>query len=693
MSFKSAFLQFTALYAAVAASAAGAAEPVAKDEIIVTASPIGRTVEETIIGTSVVSGEELRRRLENSIGETLRREPGVSSTFFGPGASRPIIRGLGGDRIRVLSSGIGSIDASATSPDHAVAVEPAVAERIEIVRGTSMLLYGSSAAGGVVNVFDGRIPTELPEGGADGALRIDGSTVDGGVGAGGAFDLKLGRLGAGDLVFHGDGAYRDAGDYDIPGFAESEILRALEGEEGGEEEEEGFGTVENSAFETKGGATGLSWIFENGFVGVSASATDTNYGVPAPHEHGEEGAEEEEEEEGGVTIDLRQRRLDFNSEFDGDFWLFKTARLRVGYADYEHAEVEPSGEIGTLFENNGWEGRLELVDKTANIAGGALNGAVGFQWQLRDYSAIGEEAFVPPTETAQYGVFAVKEYATGPWRFELGGRYENTEHRVTETGFTRSFDGFSVSGGVGVTPSETLFFGVTGFRTERAPSIEELFSDGPHLATNAFEIGDPTLGEEIAVGTEATARIILDRFTFTVNGFYTSYDDFIFERATDEEEDGLPVFEFIAADASFRGFEAQVDAELFQLGRFDIHGDAAVDYVRATTRGQADDDLPRIPPLSALIGLEARSAFLDFRGEVELADDQDDIAEFELPTNGYALVNTFVTLRPFKNVQGVSFQFSGLNLTNEDARLHTSFLKDIAPLPGRNFRFSVVGAF
>jgi len=216
------------------------AEEVGSDQIIVTASPIGRSVEETIIGTSVIDQEELQRRLENSIGETLRREPGISSTFFGPGASRPVIRGLGGDRIRVLDSGIGSIDASATSPDHAVAVEPATAERIEIVRGPATLLYGSSAAGGVINVFSGRIPSEVPEGGIDGALRTGLSTVDSGVEAAGGFDLSLGKLGSGTIVFHGEGFFRDADDYDIPGFAESAAFIAAEEAEGGEEAFMGF---------------------------------------------------------------------------------------------------------------------------------------------------------------------------------------------------------------------------------------------------------------------------------------------------------------------------------------------------------------------------------------------------------------------------------------------------------------------
>lgn len=677
------------------------AQDVGEDQIIVTASPIGRSVEETIIGTSIVDEDELQRRLENSIGETLRREPGISSTFFGAGASRPVIRGLGGDRIRVLDSGLGSIDASSTSPDHAVAVDPATAQRVEIVRGAATLLYGSSAAGGVVNVLSGRIPNELPDDGIDGALRIGQSTVDNGVEAAGGFDITLGDFGNGKLVFHGEGFFRDADDFDIPGFAESAAFIAAEEAEAGpeeEEEEEVFGTAENSFFETKGGSAGLSWVFENGFIGVSATALDSVYGIPGGHEEGEEGEEGEgeegeEEEEGGVFIDLQQRRIDLNGEINGDFGLFEKARIRFGYADYEHTEFEGPGEPGTFFTNEGFEGRFELVDKPIAIGNGELKGAVGVQYRFRDFSAIGEEAFVPPTETTQFGLFALKDYETGPIRFELGGRYESTNHEVVETGFERSFDSFSVSGGVGFTPQEHVFFGLTAFRTERAPSTEELFSDGPHLATSAFELGDPNLEEEVGRGVEATARFHNDRFSVAINGFYTSYNDFIYEVQTGDIEDGLPVFQFLAEDATFRGFEFETEAELFKAGGFDVHADAAVDFVRATVDDEGNENLPRIPPLTFLAGIEANSAVGDFRFEVEHANSQNNVTDFELPTDGYTVLNTYVTLRPFHQTSGLAVQLAATNLNNDEVRLHTSFLKDLVPLPGRNFKISIIGRF
>ena len=678
-----------------------AQEDVVRDEIIVTASPLGRSAEETIVGSTVLSGDDLERNLEHSIGETLRKQPGISSTFFGPGASRPVIRGLGGDRISILDSGIGSIDASSTSPDHAVAVEPAMAEKIEIVRGAATLLYGSSAAGGVVNVFSGKIPSTLPEGGVDGALRVGGSTVDEGIEAAGGFNVDLGKAGVGNFVFHGEGSYRETDDYKVPGFVESARLRAAEEGEGGdehEEEEEAFGRVENTALESKSGAAGLSYVFDSGFIGVSGTAINSEYGVPGAHGHGEEEGEAgAEEEEGGVTIALRQRRIDLNSEIDADFLAFQKMKLRVGYADYTHTEIEPSGEPGTVFANEGVEGRLELVAKDARAAGGDLKGALGFQWRIRDFSAIGEEAFLPPTKTRQYGVFALEEYERGILRLEAGGRYERTTHRVDVTATDLGFNAWSVSAGVGLAPADGVFFGVTGLRTERAPSPEELFSNGPHLATGVFEIGDPTLGKETARGVEATMKFSNDAASLVVNGFYTSYKDFIFENFTglDADIDGemIPIAQFSATDATFKGFEAQLDAELFRLGPFHIHGHAAADYVRATADSSATGDLPRIPPATGLFALEANSASIDLRGEIEHALSQKKVGFNELPTDGYTQYNLYATYRLMGEDSPIAVRFAALNLSNEDARLHTSFLKDIAPLPGRNFRISVQGKF
>ena len=684
-----------ALIIACAFCGAASADQADGDEIIVTASPLERTVDETIIGTSIVDKEELAENFQNTIAETIAREPGVTTTYFGAAASRPIIRGLGDDRIRVLDNGIGAIDASVASPDHAVAIDPASAERVEIVRGTSMLLYGSSAAGGVVNVISGRIPYKVPEDGFDVSGTVGVSTVDDGFDGSGAFDVKLGDLGGGSVVLHGDGFYRDAEDYDIPGFAESAALRALEEAEGeeGEEEEEVFGTAENSFFETSGASGGLSWIGENGHFGISGTVIDSEYGLPGGHGHEEEeGEEEEEEEEEAGFIDLQQRRIDFAGEWRFDGWLEK-ATVRVGYADYEHAEFEGPDEIGTVFTNEGWEARVELVNREKAFLGGQLRGAQGVQLRFSDLSAIGEEAFVPPTDTSQYGFFALKEYSNGPWRVDLGGRYERTSHENSVTGEERDFNGFSVSGGVGYQATEAVFIGVNGFRTERAPSSTELFANGPHLATDAFEVGDPDLEEEVGAGVEGTIRFTTERLRLSLNGFYTSYNNFVILDETGEIEDGLPVFEFIQDDVSFRGFEAEAQAELFQTGEFGFYGDVGVDFVRATRDGGLDEDLPRIPPLSAVVGVEARHAIGELRFEVEAVAEQDNVAAFELPTEGYELLNLYATLRPLGDDSPIAVRLAATNLSDQEARIHSSFLKDVLPLRGRNFRISVSADF
>ncbi len=669
-------------------SAAASAQDSLTDEIIVTGSPLTRSVDEAITGVSVLTGEELSERLAGTIGETLKYEPGVSSTFFGAGASRPIIRGQGGDRVRVLLNGIGSIDASSASPDHAVAAEPAQAERIEVLRGASLLRYGSSGSGGIVNVIDGRIPTELPEDGIDGAVRIGASSVDNGREAAGSLDI-----GAGNLVFHIDGTIRETDEYDIPGFAESARLRELEeAEEGSEEgeEEEAFGNLANSQTKSTALTGGASYVGERGFIGFAVHKFDSDYGVPGGHEEGEEEGEEndeegEEEGEEQVTIDLDQTRLDINGalEFDG---VIEKVQFFGGYADYEHTEFEAPGEVGTIFTNEGYEARLEAIQRESN----GWSAAYGVQLRNRDFSAIGEEAFVPPTETTQIGIYTFHEKELGNVHLEGAARYENTQQENSVTNEDIDFNLLSVSVGGDFHLTDSVRLGGTAFRTERAPTTEELFSNGPHLATEQFEVGDPTLSKEVATGVELAFRHREEGHYLTVNAFYTDYSDYIFETETGEEEDGLPVFQFTGEDASFKGFEVQGGMDITEFGNFTLKADALAEYVRAKTDS---GNLPRIPPLSILTGVEAESERFNFRAELDYAAEQNKVETFEIPTDDYALVNLFATWRAPANAQDVRLSLSVLNLLDDDARQHTSFLKDVAPLPGRNVRFSIASSF
>jgi len=560
-------------------------------------------------------------------------------------------------------------------------------ERIEVLRGASLLRYGSSGSGGIINVIDGRIPTELPDGGLDGALRIGASSVDSGREAAGSLDF-----GAGNIVFHIDGTIKETDEYKIPGFAESEALRALEEAEEGDdfdEEAEAFGILENSQTKSSALTGGASYIGERGHIGFAVHKFDSDYGIPGGHEEeeGEEEGGEGEEEEGEeqVTIDLDQIRVDVNAalNFDG---IIETVQFFGGFADYEHTEFEAPGEVGTVFTNEGYEGRLEVIQREQN----GWAAAYGVQIRNRDFAAIGEEAFVPPTETTQIGLYTFHEKEIGDFHLEGAARYENTQQENSVTNQDIDFDLISVSAGGDVHLTDAIRLGGTVFRTERAPTTEELFSNGPHLATSQFELGDATLGKETATGIEAAFRHREDGHYLTLNAFYTDYSDYIFETETGEEEDGLPVFQFTGEDASFKGFEVQGGMDIAEFGNFTLKADALAEYVRAKTDS---GDLPRIPPLSVLTGLEAESERFTFRAEVDYAAEQNKVEVFEIPTDDYALVNLFATWRAPTGAQDVRLSLSVLNLLDDDARQHTSFLKDVVPLPGRNVRFSIASSF
>lgn len=665
------------------------------DEIIVTGSPFIRSVDEAITGLSVLTGDELDERLAATIGETLKTEPGVSSTFFGAGASRPIIRGQGGDRVRVLVNGIGSIDASSASPDHAVAAEPAQAERIEVVRGASLLRYGSSGAGGIVNVIDGRVPMEAPDG-IDGVVRIGASSVDDGIEAAGALDFAV-PAGEGQFVLHLDGTYKDADDYTIPVSGESRAQLEEEGEEIPDDFDDNR-ELENSAVEAQSFTAGIGYVGDRVKFGIAINTFDTDYGLPGGHGHGHEEEEheegedhdededhdEEEEEEENVTIDLDQTRIDVNGSIEMDGFI-ERLQLFGGYADYKHTEFEAPGEPGTVFANEGYEVRLEAIQQENN----GWKAAHGLHIRNRDFSAIGEEAFVPPTDTQQIALYTFHEKDLGDYHLEGALRYENTKQENSLSGADRSFDLFSLSVGGDMHLSDNLRIGGTVFRTERAPTTEELFANGPHLATAQFEVGDPTLGKETAIGLEAALRYRKDDVFFTANLFHTDYDGYIFEVGTGEEEDELDVFQFTADDATFSGFEIQGGFGLGAIGSFNLSADGLLEYVRAKTD---TGNLPRIPPVSVLTGLELDNDTFNFRAELDLAGKQSKVGENELATDDYTQVNLFASM-DLPIAGDVKLNASVMNLFDTEARQHTSFIKDLVPLPGRNFRLSLTSRF
>lgn len=644
-------------------------------EIVVGIGPRAVGQLEAFQATEVIRGRELRDRSEATLGETLANEPGINSTYFGPGASRPVIRGLGGDRIRILESGVGTGDVSSTSPDHAVAIEPGSLERIEIIRGPATLLYGSSAIGGVVNTIDGRIPTELPTRAFSGRVTARGGTVanerNGAVQLNGAF---------GRIAWHASGLIRDTDDYNIPRGALRD--HDEEGEHGGDED---LGVVANSFVETLKGAAGISYVGANGYLGVSWSGYGTEYGVPGHgHAEGEQEQEEEAEHDEDVFIDGRQQRFDAEGAWRFASPLFQRLRVRLGYSTYRHDELEDD-EIETTFESDEWEGRLELQHRFADWASGAF----GLQFRTRDFSAVGEEAFVPPTDTDVLALFLFEEFGGGPVRLQTGGRFEHQRILNRGTGVRRTDDGVSLSLGANWSPADRFSFALSGSRSVKLPNAEELFSDGPHLATRGFEVGNPELEKEVGYSLDATARLTGDPVSGSVSFFVNRMNDFIFLAFTGEEEDGLPVRRYDQRDAVFRGFEARAEIDLLHHAEHGHHVvvDVWGDYVRASFLGMGGN-LPQIPPFRFGSGLRYEGEPLQGGVGVRRVTRQDRVAPFEEATDGYTMLDASAGLRFFSGGLVHEVGLRGINLTDQVARNHVSFLKEVAPLPGREVRLT-----
>ncbi|HMT40740.1 TonB-dependent receptor [Sphingorhabdus sp.] len=672
-------------------------------EIVVTAPYFERL--DLLAGTSALSGEDLAQQSRGQIGDTLLSLPGVSATSFTPGSSRPVLRGFQGNRVAVLTDGIGNIDASNTSADHAVTIESLTTERIEVLRGPAVLLFGGQAVGGAVNAIDKRIPRAVPEE----VVHVDalvgyGSAADEWSG-GASVDVPL----TDRFVIHADGSYRKSDDLRIGGYQLSPDLRDEIFDLADEEESEGHldeadelreaannrGRVPNSAVETWTAGLGTAFIDDGGNLGVSFNIYDTKYGIPGRpgvgHHHEEavsagEKVSMAEGDEGAVTIGLRQYRADLRGEVETGGGFLEKLTFRAGYADYQHTEFE-GDEVGTVFKSQGFEGRAEAVQANRN----GWRGASGIQYMSRDFEAIGAEAFVPPNRTRQLGLFTLQEFDLGGVHLEAALRYDRVSQEAQTLGIDRSFNNVSAALGAAYLVGN-LKIGINASRTGRAPSVEELFSDGPHIATQAYEIGDSTLRSEKAWNAELYARYDSTNVDATLTVYSNWFDGFIYEDATGAEEDDLPVFQYFQSDARFWGVEADVSARLGHVGGFDVVLDGVADYTRASI-SNGGGPVPRIPPLRLLGGLELQSGSVDLRGEVEWTDDQRRNAAFETETAGFTLVNASASWRPFGRNRNIALIASANNLFDVTARRAASFTKDYVPLSGRDFRLTARFSF
>ena len=655
-------------------------------EIIVTA-PYARDRATTLSGVTVLQGTELTRELRGTIGDTLSRQAGVSSTSFGPNASRPILRGFQGERVRVLNDGIGSFDVSNTSVDHAVVINPQLAERIEVLRGPASLLYGSSAIGGVVNVIDKRIPREVPTEpvhldvlGSFGSAATERNLS-------GVVEVPVSDR----IVVHADGSFAQSDNLRVGGFVLSRPVRAAalaSADPAVQDLATLDGRLPNSAARTWTAGGGAAFIDAGGELGFAYSHYDSLYGVPPRFDLATGGGE-------AVRLKVKQDRIDLRGQINAGGGVIDSIKFRFGYADYRHSELDPNGAVGTTFLNQGLEGRLEIAQTKRNLGGGSWRGASGVQLFTRRFDVIGDEAFIPRNDTLQMGMFTLQEVDFGNASIEAAGRYERSNVNASVSNFRgapvftdRSFDLFSGSLGASFGVAEGWRLGLNLSHTERAPAAEELLPNGPHAGTQAFEIGNPDFAKERANGAELVLRGKGEGYSFEASAYYSRFADYIYEVQTGAIEDGLPVFQIQQDAARYIGFEVQGSATLARLGDSEVKVDALADYTDAKLLG-GGGPVPRIPPLRVLAGVGIAGPVWDARAEIEHAIKQTRVAPFETETGGYTLVNASVSIRPFADRPNTAIVVSANNIFDVDARRHASFLKDFAPLSGRDIRVSL----
>lgn len=666
--------------------------------VVVTGNPLGSDLFNLASPTTALGGSDMFLLRSTTLGEMLNGLPGVTSTYFGPNASRPVIRGLDTDRIRILNNGIGILDASSLSNDHAVPVDPLVMERAEVVRGPAALLYGGSAVGGVVNVIDNRIPQE-PVSGVSG--RVEGRF-------GGAESEKAGgavlEIGNGRFALHADVYNRDTDDLKIKGPNVSARLQARDPTLTVVQ-----GTLPNSASRSSGGAVGGSVTWDKGYIGLSYSAFGSKYGTVAEPE---------------VTIDMESKRWDLGGELRDLNSIITGVKFKFGNTDYRHTELD-AGVPATEFLNRGYEARIEALH--GNL--GPLRGAIGVQFNNFDFSALGAEAFVPTTQTDSKAVFLYEELPIGKLKLTFGARHERTEVGSGGGGPTpfggagprfdpalsRVFNGTSgaVGGVYSFVPGIAL--AVNGAMTERAPTYYELFANGPHAATGSYELGDTALRKEKSRSLDLALRLRSGPHSGSIGVFRSRFNNFIGvfntgnTRGADGElnppetlvpgesdntgEEVLPELAYRAVPARFRGYEAEGKFRVLDRGStLDLL--VKFDYVHAVDRSTGLS-LPRIAPRRFGLGLDYRWNRLGARVDATWVSDQNRVSANELPTDGYTMLNAALTYRmKLPAPQGDLVLFlRGVNLLNEEARNHVSVLKDIAPLGRRSAQIGLQARF
>lgn len=687
------------------------------ERIVVAASGIHKYNLDMATPVSVLTGEELSRRTEPTIGETLKYQPGVHANYYGPVASSPVIRGLDGPRVRVLNNGLDTADVSRIGPDHAITADAITAQQIEVLRGPATLLYGSGAIGGVVNVVDNRIPRQLR---ANSETKLEtryGDVSD-------EKTVALNHEGSGDnIAWHFDGFNRDAADYQVPRFTN--------------DEGESSSLLENSWAQSQSLNGGISYIGDSGLFGISLGRLESDYGIPGHHHHEDEHEEEhdveaaeqdEHAEEAGVFAKLKQNRVGIAGEWYTPLPGIETMSLSAAYTDYQHQEIE-DGAPGTTFNNKALESRLTLEHEDL----GGWHGLVGYHLQRSDYRAFGEEAFTPDSISLSHALFVLEEKQFGNVSAQLGGRIERTKHDAglialghdaqTVSGLSDTFAALSASAGLVWEFVPGFSWALAVSRSERAPSAAELYANGAHIATSSYELGlsyqlhdgelelsERKAKKETANNIDVTFRSFNGELTFTYNFFYNKVHDYLYladtgltmddleaghddhaeDEQADEEHDvhnSFPLYQYQQQDATLYGLEFEARYKLDKAQALNVF----VDTVRATLDG--GDYLPRIPPFKTGLGYQYSGLNWSADLGVTRYAKQDKVAANESPTKAYTLLDASVNY-DFRLAQlDMTAFLRGTNLTNELGFVHSSFIKADAPLPGRAITLGIRATF
>jgi iron complex outermembrane receptor protein len=704
------------------------------------ATPLHSSTIESALPVNVIAGDELKLKQASTLGETIKNEVGVHSSFYGSVASSPIIRGLDGPRVLITQNGLDAGDASRVGADHVVATETSTATQIEVLRGPATLFYGSGAIGGVINIVDDRVPRSTDTI-ADWLLQYNDVADE----QQGSFSVQTGHE---QFAFHLDGFWRDAGDYQLPKGFEAPEEEHEEHDGHDEHEEEHSSHLANTASKSSGFTLGSSYLFDQGFIGFSYGKLSRDYGIPG-HAHHEEEHDVHEDEHGeehhgealGTMAKMKQDRFQLLSEvsFSSDF--IKRLNTKFSYTDYQHQEIE-AGEVGTTFSNKSTEMKVDLHHQEYL----GWQGAWTLHYKGSDFKAIGAEAFAPPSQTDSFAIAWLEEKHFGDLLLQLGARIEHVTIDANDTSIgleehghedehddehgeeheevsfnEQSFNPFSTSLGLVWDYQTGYNLGLSFAVSQRSPSAAELFSFGPHIGTGTFEVGamfelsqegDETHVElssqdievETSYSIDLTWRKFEGDFGFVVSAFYNQVKDYYYqqntglefkdEHADEHDEEGLPILIYQQNDVDMYGLEAEFVYQITSPLKATIFGD----FIKAelASGSEKNSSLPRIPParIGAALGYQGNNFDTEISANHYFA--QNDFAPLETPTSSYSLidfnVNYYLDNMSFKDSDMVLY-IKGNNLTDEVAHVHSSFLKDIAPLPGRNFSVGIRGSF